>query len=119
MNRDLAAVADIVESARSIGDYIAGLSRDEFIANEQLQDSVIRRLLVTGEASARLSAAFRDERPSIPWREIRGMRNRMVHVYDDIDMNLVWRTARNEVPSLLADLAPLVSAHSEAVPADR
>lgn len=114
MNRDLAAVADIVESARSIGDYIAGVSRDEFIENEQLQDSVIRRLLVIGEASGRLSASFLDTRPSIPWREIRGMRNRMVHVYDDIDVNLVWRTARSDVPSLLAELAPIVSSDPEA-----
>ena len=118
MNRDLAAVADIVESARSIGDYIAGVSRDEFIENEQLQDSVIRRLLVIGEASARLSDSFRDNRPGIPWREIRGMRNRMVHVYDDIDMNLVWRTARNEVPNLLAELAPVVASDQEAERSD-
>lgn len=110
MNRDLAAVADIVESARSIGDYIAGVSREEFIENEQLQDSVIRRLLVMGEAAGRLSTSFRDARPGIPWREIRGMRNRMVHVYDDIDVNLVWRTARNDVPNLLAELAPVVAA---------
>lgn len=118
MNRDLAAVADIVESARSIGDYIAGVSRDEFIENEQLQDSVIRRLLVIGEASARLSDSFRDHRPGIPWREIRGMRNRMVHVYDDIDMNMVWRTARNDVPSLLAELAPVVVSAQEAERSD-
>lgn len=118
MNRDLAAVADIVESARSIADYIAGVSREEFIENEQLQDSVIRRLLVIGEASGRLSASFREERPNIPWREIRGMRNRMVHVYDDIDVNLVWRTAQRDVPSLLAELASIVSSDSETVSRD-
>ncbi|MCY3934294.1 MAG: DUF86 domain-containing protein [Acidobacteria bacterium] len=118
MNRDLAAVADIVESARSIGDYIAGVSRNEFIENEQLQDSVIRRLLVIGEAAGRLSASFRDARPGVPWREIRGMRNRMVHVYDDIDVKLVWRTVRNDVPRLLAELAPIVSSDSEALSSD-
>lgn len=118
MNRDLAAVADIVESARSIGDYIAGVSRDEFIENEQLQDSVIRRLLVIGEAAGRLSASFRDARQGVPWREIRGMRNRMVHVYDDIDVKLVWRTARKDVPRLLAELAPIVSSDSEALSSD-
>ena len=118
MNRDLAAVADIVESARSIGGYISGVSREEFIENEQLQDSVVRRLLVIGEASGRLSASFRETRPSIPWREIRGMRNRMVHVYDDIDMNLVWRTARNDIPRLLAELAPVVSTDPEAESSD-
>lgn len=118
MNRYLAAVADIVESARSIGDYIAGVSREEFVENEQLQDSVIRRLLVIGEAASRLSASFRDAQPGIPWREIRGMRNRMVHVYDDIDVNLVWRTARNDVPNLLVRLAPIVSSDSEVVSSD-
>ena len=114
MNRDLAAVADIVESARKVCEYVAGVSRHEFIENVQLQDSVVRRLLVIGEASGRLSASFRETRPSIPWREIRGMRNRMVHVYDAIDMNMVWRTARNDIPSLLVELAPVVSTDPEA-----
>ena len=114
MNRDLAAVADIVESARKVCEYVAGVPRREFIENVQLQDSVVRRLLVIGEASGRLSASFRETRPSIPWREIRGMRNRMVHVYDDIDMNMVWRTARNDIPNLLAELVPVVSTNREA-----
>ena len=114
MNRDLAAVADIVESARKICEYIAGVSRHEFSENVQLQDSVVRRLLVIGEASGRLSASFCETRPTVPWSEIRGMRNRMVHVYDDIDMNLVWQTARNDIPRLLAELAPVVSMDPEA-----
>ena len=118
MSRDLAAVADIVESARLIGEYIVGVSHEDFLENDQLQDSVIRRLLVIGEAAGRLSDTFRDARPGIPWREIRGMRNRMVHVYDDIDLNMVWHTARDDAPSLLAKLAPVVSSDSEAASSD-
>lgn len=110
MTRDLATVADIVESANAILEYVDGVTEQEFLEDARLQDAVIRRIEVIGEAAGRLSAAFREGRAGIPWREIRGMRNRMIHVYDDIDMNLVWRTVRSDIPGLLAELAPLVSA---------
>ncbi len=110
MTRDLATVADIVESANAILEYVDGVTEQEFLVDARLQDAVIRRIEVIGEAAGRLSAAFREERAGIPWREIRGMRNRMIHVYDDIDMNLVWRTIRSDIPGLLAELAPLVAA---------
>lgn len=110
MTRDLGTVTDIVESANAILEYVDGVTEEEFLEDVQLQDAVIRRIEVIGEAAGRLSAAFREERTGIPWREIRGMRNRMIHVYDDIDMNLVWRTIRSDIPGLLAELAPLVAA---------
>jgi len=65
---------------------VDGVTEQEFLEDVRLQDAVIRRIEVIGEAAGRLSAAFREERAGIPWREIRGMRNRMIHVYDDIDM---------------------------------
>lgn len=110
MTRDLATVADIVESANAILEYVDGVTEQEFLEDARLQDAVIRRIEVIGEAAGRLSAALREGRAGIPWREIRGMRNRMIHVYDDIDMNLVWRTVRSDIPGLLAELEPLVSA---------
>jgi len=112
MTRDLATVADIVESANAILEYVDGVTEQEFLEDVRLQDAVIRRIEVIGEAAGRLSAAFREERAGIPWREIRGMRNRMIHVYDDIDMDLVWRTIQTDIPGLLAELAPLVAADS-------
>lgn len=98
MTRDLATVAGIVESANAILKYVDGVTEEESLEDVRLGDAVIRRIEVIGEAAGRLSAAFREERAGIPRREIRGVRNRMIHVYDDIDMNLVWRDCPERHP---------------------
>lgn len=62
--------------------------------------------MLIGEAVRRLSSEFCDANPSIPWRQIAGMRNRLVHHYDNINLPLVWITASRDVPELLAELEP-------------
>ena len=108
MDRDPVYLLDILRSARAIRSYVEGVSRDDFLENPQLQDSVIRRIEIMGEASGRLSAAFREEHPEIPWARIRGMRNRMIHGYDDIDMAIVWETVERDIPRLVLRLERLV-----------
>ena len=56
------------------------------------QAAVLHELLVLGEAAKRLSAAFREEHPDVPWKAIAGMRDRLLHGYDDVDLDLVWKT---------------------------
>ncbi len=108
MDRDRVCLLDILRSARAIRSYVEGVSRDEFLENPQLQDSVIRRIEIMGEASGRLSPVFRDAHSEIPWARIRGMRNRMIHGYDDIDMEIVWETVERDIPSLVPQLERLV-----------
>ena len=108
MDRDPVCLLDILGSARAIRSYVEGVSRAEFLQNPQLQDSVIRRIEIMGEASGRLSAAFREEHPEIPWARIRGMRNRMIHGYDEIDMEIVWETVERDIPRLIPGLERLV-----------
>ena len=84
--------------------YKAQYSKDEFIENIQLQDSIIRRLLVIAEAARRVSEATRQTLPNISWQEINGMRNRLVHEYDEIDLNIVWDVIQSEIPSLIESL---------------
>ena len=67
---------------------------------------------IIGEAASRLSAETRAAHPPIPWREIVGMRNRLVHAYFEIDLRLVWDTVRNDLPPLIARLEPLVPPES-------
>ena len=74
-----------------------------------MQDSVIRRFEIIGEAAGRVSQQLRDENPSIPWSEMRGMRNRLIHRYDDIDMDIVWDTVEQDIPRLVTQLERLVS----------
>lgn len=104
MKRDLQFLLDMLQSAELIVQYTAKCSKDEFVENIQLQDSVIRRLLIIAEAARRVSETMRETLPNIPWREINGMRNRLVHEYDDVNLNIVWDVVENEIPNLIQNL---------------
>ena len=90
MQREVQFLLDILQSAELITQYTAECSKQEFLENVQLQDSVIRRLLVIAEAAKRISETTRNSISNIAWREINGMRNRLVHEYDDVNLNIVW-----------------------------
>ncbi len=101
MKRDLQFLLDMLQSAELIMTYMAQCEKDEFMNNVQLQDSVIRRLLVIAEAARRVSEATRQTLPTISWQEINGMRNRLVHDYDDVNLNIVWDVIQSEISQLI------------------
>jgi uncharacterized protein with HEPN domain len=92
MERDLQSLLDMLQSARIIMDYVAGRSKEEVTTDLQLQDAMIRRLLIIGEAAKRVSEPTRQNLEKIPWFAINGMRNRLVHEYDDVDLDVIWDT---------------------------
>jgi uncharacterized protein with HEPN domain len=104
MQRDLQFLLDMLQSAELIVNYTRQCSKDEFLGNVQLQDSVIRRLLVIAEAARRVSEATRQTLPNISWQEINGMRNRLVHEYDDVNLNIVWDVVQTEMPTMIEEL---------------
>ena len=104
MQRDLQFLLDMLQSAELIMTYTDQCSKDAFIDNVQLQDSVIRRLLVIAEAARRVSEVTRQTLPNISWQEINGMRNRLVHEYDDINLNIVWDVVQSEIRPLIEKL---------------
>ena len=112
MDRDAPHVLDIAASARLVRSYVEGVTREDFMRDVQLQDSVIRRLEIAGEAAGRVSAQFRERHPAIPWVRMFGMRNRVVHGYDAVDLDIVWTTARERIPELLALIEPLIQPES-------
>jgi uncharacterized protein with HEPN domain len=72
------------------------------------QAAVMRQLEIMGEAARRLSEETRQELSEIPWHQIIGMRNRLIHVYDDVDLAIVWDTVQNDLPPLIAQLEKIV-----------
>jgi len=108
MPDDAATVLDMVLACRRIGRFIADADENSFLVDDEKHWAVVSQLLLIGEAVRRLSPEFCDRNPLIPWRQIAGMRNRLVHHYDKIDWPLVWTTACRDVPPLLADLEPLL-----------
>ncbi|MEL6471096.1 MAG: HepT-like ribonuclease domain-containing protein [Cyanobacteria bacterium J06623_4] len=98
----------MVRSAELVIQYTAGVSERDFMGDNKLQDAVIRRLLVVGEAAGRVSEAGREELLTIEWPQIRGMRNRLVHEYDNISLEAVWEIAQTEMENLVATIKPLL-----------
>lgn len=104
MQRDPQFLLDMLQSAELIMTYTAQCSKAEFVANVQIQDSVIRRLVVIAEAARRVSEVTRQTLPNISWSEINGMRNRLVHEYDDVNLNIVWDVVQSKIPPLIEAL---------------
>lgn len=108
MWRDDATLLDIVQAARRIATFIKGVDEAAFMANAEKQWAVVAQLLVIGEAVTRLSEGFTAAHPEIEWARIAGMRNRLIHGYDTIRWEVVWRTATEAVPQLLARIETLL-----------
>lgn len=108
MWRDEATPLDIAQAARTIIAFVEGVDEASFIANAEKHWAVVAQPLVIGEAVTRLSREFTASHPEVEWARIVGMRNRLIHGYDKIRWELVWRTATDAVPKLLAQIAPLL-----------
>ena len=106
--RDLGAVLDIALSCRDIADFLEGLCVDQFLDDKRTQSAVIHQIMVIGEAVKRLSREFRSEITEVPWTAIAGMRDSLIHGYDEVDVKKVWQVATTEVPDLLILLEPLL-----------
>jgi uncharacterized protein with HEPN domain len=107
MRTDDATVLDILTAARLAIRFAEGLDLTGFLADEKTQSAVIHQLLVIGEATKRLSPEFRSQHPQLPWKMIAGMRDKLVHEYDDVDLNEVWNTLGGDVPQVIAALQNL------------
>jgi len=108
MSRDESYLIDIVSAGRQILDYVAGLDRDLVEGNSMIRSAVLYQFLVMGEAVKRLSVEFRAAQPEVPWSQIAGMRDVLIHGYDRVDFDRVWSAINNALPDLLAALAPLI-----------
>lgn len=108
MQRDREYMIDILESAKLAIDYIGEKSREEFFLDSQCHDAVIRRIEIIGEAARRISDETRSAYTELPWSDMIGMRNLMIHEYDDIDIAIVWETVKNDLPLLIDSLEKIL-----------
>ncbi len=101
MPRDSAALLDVVRAARLVIEFVGDSNEDAFLKDVKTQSAVLHQLLILGEAVKRLSSEFRASHPAVPWALVAGMRDRLIHEYNAVDLNEVWRTVQRDVPDLL------------------
>jgi len=100
---------DAIRHARS---YVEGLAKQDFMADAKTQDAVVLKLLVLGEAATQIAVEcqeFAALHPEVPWKEMRGMRNRMAHGYFDINREIVWETVMSSLPDLERKIAQIAA----------
>ena len=116
MSRDSATLLDILKAARLAIAFREEMEKRAFLDDPKTQSAVLHQLLILGEAAKRLSTEFREQHPGIPWKKLAGMRDKLIHEYDDVDLVEVWKTVRSDVPRLLKQLELLAPTKAENEP---
>lgn len=99
----------MLDAAQAALTFTAGKTRTDLTADLMLQFALVRALEIIGEAAARVTEPTRTAHPEIPWGPVIGMRNRLVHGYFDVDLEIVWLTTTKSLPPLIAALELLLS----------
>lgn len=105
--RDEDYLEHIQDAIAKIGRYTDGVEEADFMADELRQDGVIRNMEVIGEAVTKLSPALKAKHADVPWGDIAGMRNRLIHGYMEVNLELVWDTARQLIPAFRSRVAAI------------
>ena len=109
MNKNpLIFIKHILESIKIIEDYLDNISKEGFMEEQKLQDAVIRRLEVIGEAVKNISSELKEKYPEIPWQSIAGTRDKLTHHYFGVDLELVWNVVIEELPKLKKEMEKIL-----------
>jgi len=110
---DLVPMHHMLDAAQKIVKFIQNSNRADLEKDEKLSLSIVRLLEIIGEAARNVSDQCQDMYPEIPWRQMAGMRNRLIHGYFDVDLNIVWKIATIDLPALITELQQALSSNSE------
>lgn len=107
-NRDAAYLWDMLDAAQTAEQLISGLDCTQYSNDRRTQLATERCLEIIGEAAARVSSPFRDAHPEIPWRQIIGQRNVLIHEYGEIKQERIWKVVKENIPQLIEFLKPFI-----------
>jgi len=111
--RDAAALLDIVGACRAVQAFTKGMEKEEVFTDAKTLSAVQHQIAILGEAVKRLSPEFRAEHGQVAWRRVAGMRDKLVHDYDNVNPEEVWSVVTVRVPDLLAKIEPLLPKEEE------
>jgi len=100
MKRDKVYLRHILEAISNIEKFMERVSKEDFFSNVEKQYAVLRGLEIIGEATKNLSDKLKTKYPQVPWKETAGMRDKLIHQYFGVDLELVWETIRTDLPEL-------------------
>ena len=108
LNHDQHRIQHMLEAARQAMSFIEGRQRSHLNADAQLRLALLRALEVIGEAANKVTPDTRAAHPEIPWSKITGIRNRLIHAYFEVDLDIVWKTAAEALPELVPMLQAIL-----------
>ncbi len=103
MKKDSVYVEQILDSARKIREFTGGMTREDFFADQKTQSAVIMQLALIGELAKRVSESVKSA-TALPWKDIAGFRDRAIHDYYQVDLDVVWDTITEDLPILESEL---------------
>ncbi len=99
---------DMLNYAKDAVSFTENITYEEFTNDKKTTFAAVRAVEVIGEASNRVSEENKQKYPNIPWIEMRGVRNRIIHNYDDIDLEILWKIIKNDLPALICKLEEII-----------
>ena len=109
MSRDATTVIDVLNAAKLAVEFVEGMGSKAFADDPKTQSAVLHQLLVLGEAVKRLTEDFRSEHSDLPWKLMAGMRDQLIHNYDSVDVDLVWKTLQKDIPTVIMVLTRVLA----------
>jgi uncharacterized protein with HEPN domain len=110
MKRDyLVYVDDILDAMNKAETFVAGIGYEQFEADLRTNFAVTRALEIVGEATKRLPASFREQYPHIPWKDMAGMRDKIIHGYDNVNLRIVWDVIKQDIPKIKPQIRQILT----------
>jgi uncharacterized protein with HEPN domain len=113
MKKDKAYLQHILDAISDIEKFLENVTQKGFFKNKEKQYAVLRALEIIGEATKNLSRELRAKHPEIPWRDVAGMRNKLIHAYFGVKLELVWETVKDRLPELKKQICNILEETNE------
>lgn len=107
--RDSVSLQHMLDAAHSALSFVQGRTREDLDQDQMLVFALMKAVEIVGEAANQVTSTTREDLPTIPWSDVVGMRNRLVHAYFDIDLDVLWQTVEDDLPMLIELIEPLTS----------